>query len=135
MTIELDEKFHRHCMVALEGEDLKTRVSELENALNRILNDARGTQEEDLFRTGMDRQLVDVLKRSGHTLWSWDYDGGNVERWSYDYTTEETRSLVLDIHRHWKVRCDWVERDLRSGESNFIIGVCDPGFDQDQWSE
>ncbi|GEM_PF-6051171 len=135
VTIDLDEKFHRHCMGVLGVDDLKSRVSELENALNRILNDARGDKDEDVFSTGIDQQLVDALKRSGHALWSWGYDGENVERWSYDYTTNEMRSLVLDIHRYWKVRCDWTERDPRSGQRNYIIGVCDQGFDQDQWSE
>ena len=135
VTIDLEEKFLRHCMVALGGEDLKSRVSELENALNRILDNARGDEDEDVFSTGMDRQLVDALNRSGHALWSWGHDGENVERWSYDYTTNEMRSLVLDIHRCWKVRCDWIERDPRSGHRSYITGVCDPGFDQDKWSE
>lgn len=135
MNIELDEKFSRHHMVALAPDDLRSRISALHDTLNRILEYARDRYDEDVFQAGMDRKVVQALKRRGHDLWSWGFDGENVERWSYDYTREEARSLVLDIHRQWKIRCDWIERAPDSGERCFVLGVCDLNFDRDEWSE
>ncbi|MEZ5986123.1 MAG: hypothetical protein R3B94_09245 [Hyphomonas sp.] len=134
MNIQLDEKFYRHRMVSLAPDQLIIRMSELEAMLNRILENARSNHVEDMFEAGIDQQIVQALKDCGHDLWSWDFDGENVERWSYDYTSDQSRSLVLDVHRRWKVRCDWVERIPGSEGRRFIMGVCDPDFDEDPWS-
>jgi hypothetical protein len=135
VNIERDEKFSRHHMVELAPDDLRSRVTGLDDTLNRILDYARDRYDEDVFQAGMDRKIVQALQRRGHDLWGSDFDGGNIERWSYDYTSEEARSLVLDIHRHWKVRCDWIEMAPDSGERCFILGVCDLKCDRDERSE
>lgn len=46
MNIELDEKFSRHHMVELAPDDLRSRVTGLDDTLNRILDYARDRYDQ-----------------------------------------------------------------------------------------
>jgi len=120
--LKLEEKFKYAHMASLDITALKQRVIELEGVLKRFLELRQKDEPQDCFKAGADQIIIRSLQQRGHELFSWGYDGGNVESWSADYIKQETDSfLYLKIYRGWHVSCDWVERDKISGHNEFLF--------------
>ncbi len=99
----MNNLFSRTTLENLTDIERKSRFSELEEILNRGLESI--TQHE-LFQKKID-YVIDELKRIGHDLWSWDYDGENYV-WGGDYTNKENSGkLILEFISPNKVRVMW----------------------------
>ena len=95
---------------ALEAMDENERVSALANLRPGI--DARLAElgDWDAYWAAAS-QIVKELKRAGHDLWSWDYDGERRQLWGWDYGKSPKKAGRLQIQFDFKGSCKTFWRD------------------------
>lgn len=110
-TQKLETLFLRPALETLPIDEMKCELSKLDLELCAFLQKYKMTQPQptSVFQTDVQKHIIEALRSAGHDLWSWNFDGSHVETWGHNYLNfPENGFLLIDIHRDWKARSDWV---------------------------
>ena len=95
---------------ALEAMSAEARAAALEDLRAEIDRRLSGLGEWDAYWRQADA-IVKELKRAGHDLWSWDYDGERRRLWGWDYNKPPAKAGRLQIQFDFEGTCRTFWRD------------------------